>query len=112
MKMVFIATYLPQECGIATFTNNLARSVSLHFSPNDGQEVSLIAMQQQGDELTYPEEVKFVIRQQVLDDYVKAANFINTCGFDICVIQHEYGIFGGESGAYLLTLANTLTVPF
>ena len=40
-----------------------------------------------------------------------AAKFINYSGADVCVLEHEYGIFGGESGVYILPLLHRLEIP-
>ena len=50
----------------------------------------------------YPSEVKFEIRQNVKADYARAAEFVNYSHVRLVSIQHEYGIFGGEDGGYIL----------
>ena len=59
----------------------------------------------------YAEEVKFVIRQEHQRDYLLAAKFINYSGADVCILEHEYGIFGGEDGVYILPLLHRLEIP-
>ncbi len=111
MKIAFIATYPPEQCGIATFTQNLLTAVRKNLSADEDSTINVIAIQKD-EPLEYPDEVTFTIRQNVTDDYTKAADFINSTGFDICIIEHEYGIFGGDSGVYILALANRLAIPF
>ena len=60
----------------------------------------------------YPPSVGCEVRQDVLSDYVAAAAYINAGGFDAVCLQHEFGIFGGEAGEYILALLERLTVPF
>ncbi|RZK85952.1 MAG: glycosyltransferase, partial [Pedobacter sp.] len=60
----------------------------------------------------YPKEVKFIIRQQNQQDYIDAADFINKSDVDTCIIEHEFGIYGGNSGVFLLSLINNLQKPF
>lgn len=110
MKIAFIATYPPEQCGIATFTQNLLNAIA-GSSDSEHHSIHVIAIQKE-DLLEYPEEVSLVIRQHVQEDYAEAAAWINNSGTDFCIIQHEYGIFGGESGVYALSLANALNVPF
>lgn len=62
-------------------------------------------------EYKYPKEVKFTIRQEHQRDYIQAAKFINYSGSDICILEHEYGIYGGESGVYILPLLHRLEIP-
>src|SRR6185312_9767925 len=56
-------------------------------------------------------EVKFVIRQQVAGDYSMAADFVNDSDCDACILQHEFGIYGGDDGAYVLSFINYLEKP-
>lgn len=109
MKIIFISTYKPEQCGIATFSENLLSALQLNH--NSENTIKVIAVHK-NDEPEYPDEVTFQIRQEVCEDYIKAANFINSTGFDLCVIQHEYGIYGGDSGDYLLSLIHQLKIPF
>lgn len=112
MKLAFIGTYPPRECGIGTFTNNLFNAMldkpNKHTSENEG---FVVAMNDNDLTYEYPEEVKLTIRQQRQVDYLKAAEFINLSGADLCVLEHEFGIFGGESGVYILPLLHRLEVP-
>lgn len=113
MKIAYISTFPPRECGLATFNNNLVNAVGLNES-YDSSNSFIVAMNESDDlqEHNYPPEVKFVIRQQIQEDYIAAAEFINNSNVDACIIQHEFGIYGGHSGVFLLALINKLTKPF
>ena len=63
------------------------------------------------EEYDYPTEVKFKVRQEHQKDYIKAAEYINNSDVGACIIQHEFGIYGGESGVYLLPLIERLNKP-
>jgi glycosyltransferase involved in cell wall biosynthesis len=104
MKIAIISTYPPRACGIATFTHNLA-----HAMQDSGAKLDIIALSDQSEK-RYPSEVAYIIRQQELQDYHFAANFLNE-HYDVCIIQHEYGIFGGECGQYIVSLAKDLQIP-
>lgn len=110
MKIAYIASYFPRECGIATFTENLIKAVS-HDTEN-APEVSVIAMNDEGQTYDYPAEVTFTIRQNHMQDYLSAADHVNNSGVDVVVLQHEFGIFGGESGIYILPFLHRLKVPY
>ncbi len=111
MKAAFITTYPPRECGIATFTENLIRALprETESSPED-TSVFVVAMTDKENGYAYPDIVKYSIRESHQKDYLKAADYINYSA-DICVLQHEFGIFGGNSGVYILPLINRLKVP-
>jgi glycosyltransferase involved in cell wall biosynthesis len=112
MKIAFIGTYPPQKCGIGTFTNNLIKSVSVNFRENDViQDLYVIAVSDNEQSYNYPPEVSFVVSQNKQKDYISAAKFINTNRTDVCVLEHEFGIFGGESGEYILSLVKKIKVP-
>jgi glycosyltransferase involved in cell wall biosynthesis len=112
MKIAYIATYPPRECGIGTFTNNLFKSM-LDGNVNQNEENEGFVVALNDNELTYeyPEEVKSIIRQDYQEDYLKAVKYINLSGADVCVLQHEFGIFGGQSGVYILPLLHRLEIP-
>lgn len=106
MKIAYISTYLPKECGIATFTSDLLHAVALH---NQDLTQHVIAVADR--DYLYPSEVVFTIDQYHQLSYIEAANYINDNGYDCVVLEHEYGIFGGNSGMYILSLINALHIP-
>lgn len=115
MKIAYISTYPPRECGIATFNQNLMRAISENFPERksllNGGFVVALNDSENMQEYEYPEEVKYVIRQNHQKDYIRAANYINTSNADVCIMEHEFGIYGGESGIYILPLINRIEKP-
>src|SRR5687767_10804064 len=91
MKIAYIASYFPRECGIATFTEHLIKAVCR--DADDVPEVSVIAMNDEGQVYEYPPEVTFTIRQNHMEDYLNAAAHVNSSDVDLVVVQHEFGIF-------------------
>ncbi|MCJ8210179.1 glycosyltransferase family 4 protein [Mucilaginibacter sp. RS28] len=115
MKIAYISTYPPRECGIATFNQNLMKAVAANFPERKTllQNGFVVALNDSENlqEYEYPEEVKYIIRQNHQKDYIRAANYINTSEADACILEHEFGIYGGESGIYVLPLINRLEKP-
>ncbi len=114
MKIAYISTYLPRECGIATFNNNLEQAIESNFSGQSSTENGFgIAVNDSEDKKTYdyPEHVKFIIRQNYQKDYIQAATFVNTTDVQAVMLEHEFGIYGGESGVYILPLLHRLEKP-
>jgi glycosyltransferase involved in cell wall biosynthesis len=111
MKLAYIGTYPPRECGIGTFTKNLFNSTVTNYKSETHNEGLVIALNDHEQTYPYPEEVKLTIRQEHQRDYLKAAKFINISGADICVLEHEFGIYGGQNGAYILPLLYRLEIP-
>ena len=110
MKIAFIGTYPPRECGIGTFTNNLFKSM-LGREDNDN-EGFVVALNDHNLTYHYPDEVKITIKQELQKDYQQAVRYINLSGADLCILEHEFGIFGGQSGVYILPLLHRLEIPF
>jgi glycosyltransferase involved in cell wall biosynthesis len=59
----------------------------------------------------YPAEVKHVVGRDTLADYYHGAWALNRCGVDVVSVQHEFGIWGGESGSFVLDFVAQLRVP-
>ena len=108
MRIAIVSTYPPRPCGIGTFSRDL-RSALLEVDPElDIDVVSIVR-----DHHAAPEpEVLSVIRQDVRADYVAVPALLDGRGTDVVLIEHEYGIFGGEAGSYVLSLVQELRQPF
>ena len=99
MKVAYISTYLPRECDIAAFNQNVVRAIALNLARQGqtGPESGFgVALNDSDDAEAYecPTEVKVVIRQDRQKNYIQAATFINTSDADVCLLEHEFGIFG------------------
>jgi glycosyltransferase involved in cell wall biosynthesis len=107
-RLAFIGNSLPRHCGIATFTTDLQQAISTSRSD---LETTIVAMTDHGQAYDYPAPVALQIRDGSIEDYVRAADFLNAGRFDTVCLQHEFGIFGGEAGAHILVLLSRLTMP-
>ena len=107
-KIAFIGDYLPRKCGIATFTSDIFTSINNQYPKNN---CFIIAVNDTKDGYKYPKEVKFEIVEQELASYQRAADFINFNNIEIVSLQHEFGIYGGNSGSHILALLRDLHVP-
>lgn len=107
-RIALIGNYLPRRCGIATFTYDLHRALS---TSKPDLEAYVVAMTDRGRAYDYPAVVRFHIQDQVVDDYIRAADFLNRARFDAVSLQHEFGIFGGEAGGHIVELLSRLRMP-
>jgi len=107
-RVAFIGNHLPRRCGIAIFTHDLHRAVSM-ACPD--LETCVVAMTDPGSNYDYPPAVRFQIHDETIGEYVQAAEFLNKAGFDVVCLQHEYGIFGGEAGGNIIELLSRLEIP-
>ncbi len=105
-KIAIIGSYLPRKCGIATFTSDL-----FHHIDDEPNECWIIALNDNENGYPYPSEVRFQIRQNIIRDYISAAEFLNSNHVDVVCLQHEYGIFGGEYGRFVLQLLKRINAP-
>ena len=108
LRVLFIGTYVPKECGIATFTSDLLNSVS---GGNNNIHCEVIAVSDPSENCNYPEEVVFQIERNNLEDYYRAADFINHSDADVICLQHEFGLFGGDAGDYIFALLSGISKP-
>ncbi len=112
MKLAFIGTYPPRECGIGTFTMNLYNSMVTNTDTSkDTIDGFIVAINDNEQTYDYPEEVKLTINQDHQIDYLEAVKYINLSGADVCILEHEFGIYGGQNGIYILPLLYRLEIP-
>lgn len=108
MKVINVSTFLPTQCGLATFSNDLVNS--LRFSPLIA-EAQVVAVSPEPKQIFAPPVIA-AIQKQDQKDYRRVAKLVNKLQPDVVMIQHEYGIFGGKFGAYILDFTDALQVPF
>jgi len=107
MRTAIVSTYPPRACGIGTFAADLratlvgvpgvtgADLVAVVNEPSSPQRRGLLA----------------TIAQSVRGDYVRTARMLGRLDVDVVLLQHEYGIFGGSDGEYVLSFAEELAQP-
>ena len=103
-----VGNHTPRQCGIATFTTDLSEAISME-SP--GVDCFVLAMNDPGKRHAYPSRVRLEIAEDDLPSYHRAAEFLNGNNVDVVSVQHEYGIFGGQSGSYIAALLRELQMP-
>ena len=106
-RIAMLSTHTPRQCGIATFAEDLAQALA-QASPD--AEIVVAAMND-GRTYDYPECVQINIEQDDLAAYEAAADELNALGIDVLSVQHEFGIFGGRAGSYLLALLRRVQAP-
>jgi len=107
-RIAFIGNSLPRHCGIATFTTDLQQAIA---TSGADVETCIVAMTDNGNVYDYPSAVRHQVRDERIEDYAGAADFLNAGRFDAVSLQHEFGIFGGEAGGHIMALLSRLTMP-
>jgi len=108
VKVAYLSTYPPRECGIATFCEDL-----IHATSGDGAfpEPVVIAMEGGARYHRYSRPVIHVVDDRNEKDYQAAAEFINDSPADVVSIQHEFGIYGGMDGRGIYRFLDALRKP-
>jgi glycosyltransferase involved in cell wall biosynthesis len=107
-RIAFIGNYLPRQCGIATFTTDLCESIAEEYK---GTACIALPVNDIEAGYEYPARVRFELTEKDIESYRRAADFLNINNVDMVSLQHEYGIFGGKAGSYILTLLRELRMP-
>jgi glycosyltransferase involved in cell wall biosynthesis len=98
-----LSTYPPTQCGLATFSSALVESLR---SPQD--DVGVVSVVDLPESAARPEVDHQWVRGEI-GGWAATAAALNS--YDVAIIQHEYGIFGGRDGAEVLAVARALHVP-
>jgi glycosyltransferase involved in cell wall biosynthesis len=107
-SVVLVGTYPPRRCGIASFTAHLRDAL---VESSTDLSCSVVAIEARERRHHYPREVSIRIREEARSDYAAAAAAINASRARVVCLQHEFGIFGGAAGAYVLDLVEALAPP-
>lgn len=109
-KVCFFGNFPPRECGIATFTRDILTSMNKRFNPRLKSEV--IAINDEEGIYNYNKKVIHQVNREDIEDFINTAKKINeNPDIRLVCIQHEFGIFGGEYGGYLIPFLETVQKP-
>jgi len=108
LKILFVASWTPKQCGIGTFAQDL-RSTILKY--DNTSLAYVVAINDIGKKYEYEPVVKCEIDQEDLDSLDKAARYINESGADVVSVQHEFGIWGGFEGEFVSYFLKRLKIP-
>jgi len=108
IRIAVIGNHLPRQCGIATFTTDLCNAIAAEYGT---AQLSVVAINDGQSSYLYPERVRFEICEGDIASHREAAEFLNAGNVDLVCLQHEYGIFGGKSGNYIIELLKHLKMP-
>ncbi len=107
-KFGFVTTYPPTHCGIATFSSSLISAIQEVGNHSTTVIRLLDADSQESSRVTSPEVVA-VMKAGGHSSVANAVDRLNE--LDVAIIQHEFGIYGGEDGDEVLTLLRSLRIP-
>ena len=107
-RIAMIGGFSPRRCGIATFTTDVHSSILQAFPSSS---VDIYAMRSPTCSTESAQQVRGIIDQEDKASYVLAARAIEASRADVIWLQHEFGLFGGDAGAHILSLVEAVAAP-
>jgi hypothetical protein len=107
MRTAIFSTFPPRACGIGTYSSDLRSALLDASGVEDVRPIVVV------DEPSSPQhdEVLATVSQFAPGDYARAARLLSHMDADVVLVQHEFGIFGGDDGAYVLSFARGVAQP-
>ncbi|MCH8495961.1 MAG: hypothetical protein LAT57_10085, partial [Balneolales bacterium] len=108
--ILLITTFPPRICGIATYSDDLIKSIEDKY--NSSFCIKVCALQKKDSTIKYPSKVSHTLKTELKEEYRKLALDINADNdIKIIFLQHEFGLFSGEYGDYILDFLETIDKP-
>lgn len=109
-EILFISSYPPRECGIATYSHDLFHALKQKFKHNF--QMSVCALEHGESAFKYPDEVRYVLDTSYSNGYLHLAEAINKSrNIEFVLVQHEFGFFQSKHSNDFLSLLSALQSP-
>ncbi|WP_281297385.1 glycosyltransferase [Flavobacterium limnophilum] len=109
-SILLMSSYPPRECGLATFSSDVVNSIKLVFG--DSLPIEVCALQKQENQFEYGDDVHYTLTVSSIQEYRLLAEKINNRDdIGMLCVEHEFGLFGGDYGNYLLSFLLALNKP-
>lgn len=93
LRLGFIGSYVPKKCGIATFSRDLMQGIQQNYPKT---EIFVSAAEETNASYNYDKTVVATLKTDSKKSYREAAKIFNKLNLDAVMLQHEFGLFGGE----------------
>jgi glycosyltransferase involved in cell wall biosynthesis len=111
-KVLFISTYPPRKCGIASFTQDLVNAIAEESVNNKGA-IQICALDKEANKNLYGYPVSMIMDGHRLDSCIEKAALINKdSSIKLLCVEHEFGLYGGETGEFVLGFLALVEKPF
>ncbi len=108
-EILFITSFPPRECGLATYSQDLIFALSNKF--HKSFEIKICALENQNDNHIFPNTVDYVLETDNQNSYAQLAKDINENGnLSMVLIQHEFGLFRSNEADFI-DFINALNKP-
>ena len=113
-EILFLCSYPPRECGIATYSQDLIRALKNKF--NKSFTIRICPLESECEQHTYTDEIKYILNTDYPAAFITLAKFINDdADIGMVMIQHEFGLFRNNEDnfkQFLQSLAKPVTIVF
>lgn len=104
-QLLFVTSYPPRECGIATYTEDLVRALNDKFE--GAFKIKICALENDHEQHQYPKEVKYILNTQYPTAFKSLSNIINLDDkVELVVLQHEFGFYADCKECFVEFLAD------
>ncbi|PVX45295.1 glycosyltransferase involved in cell wall biosynthesis [Flavobacterium sp. 103] len=108
--ILLMSSYPPRQCGLATFSSDVVNSVKLIFG--DSLPIEVCALQKEENQFEYGLDVHYALTVSSIDEYrILAEKINNRDDIGMVCIEHEFGLFEGDYGNYLLSFLLAINKP-
>ncbi|MES2517409.1 MAG: glycosyltransferase [Bacteroidota bacterium] len=108
-EILFITSYPPRQCGIATYSQDLIKALNNKF--DNSFKISICPIESENEKHIYTDEIKFTLNIDTPKSFVRLAETINEDPtIQMVMIQHEFGLFKDKEGDFIQFL-NLLLKP-
>ncbi|BCJ85674.1 glycosyltransferase family 4 protein [Effusibacillus dendaii] len=108
-QIAYVSTYIPKKCGLATYTHHLRQSVKDAKMWKGIDPV--IALTDESERADFDSNAIWPLLKEQRSAYSKMAQKINRSHISLVSLQHEFGIFGGQAGSFILDFVRELNKP-
>ncbi|HEV8283761.1 MAG TPA: glycosyltransferase [Chitinophagaceae bacterium] len=108
-EILFITSYPPRECGIATYSQDLIKALNNKFS--NSFTIRVCPLESENENHVYTDEIKYLLNVDHQDAFTSLVKNINhNANIRLVMIQHEFGFFEKKKDEFMQFL-NALTKP-
>lgn len=109
-EILMITSFPPRKCGIATYSQDLIKAIEDKY--DNCFTIKVCGLQKGESSLKYPPEVNYFLKTALKEDYKRLALEVNADkAIKIIYLQHEFGLFGGDFGDFILDFLDTIKKP-
>ena len=108
-EILFITSYPPRECGIATYSQDLVIALNNKF--HQSFKISICAIESEQEQYVYDDTVKYTLNSDSPLSYYTLAKQINADdAITTVLLQHEFGLFD-KASSHFNSFLQLLTKP-